>query len=392
MKKLVIALFLGLMGSIVSAQDGIQFFEGTWAEILAKAKSENRIIFMDAYTTWCGPCKFMSANIFPNEEVGKYYNEKFVNVKIDMEKGEGVALARLYNVRAYPTLLYINWKGEVVHRAVGGRQVEGFIDLGSVALDNTRNFRSVEQAYLSNPGDVNNLIAYATALKAGYDRSYTQLISTYLADKPMEILLSETGWQIISEFVEDPDSREFEYFLMMRQSFEKMVGKEEVDIKLAGVTETMIGQAVRKNTREAIDEVQKRIRQIHPNDPSYYLAVSEVQFARRNSDWPKYATEALKLIKPGMDTRLLNNYAWDFYQHIDNQAQLQAMTKHVAAALKTSDEYALRDTYAALLFKTKNHKAALKEARAAIETAKKEGVPFEETLELIEEIEKAGRK
>jgi thioredoxin-related protein len=392
MKRLVIALVLGLMGSIVSAQDGIQFFEGTWAETLAKAKSENKLIFMDAYAVWCGPCKQMAANVFPQKEVGAFYNSHFIPVKIDMEKGEGLALAKLYNVRAYPNLLYINWKGEVVHRAVGGRQSEPFIELGKIAMDDSRNFRSVEQAYLRNPDEVTKMIGYAAALKEGYDRSYIQVVSKYLEGKPMEILLSETGWKIIAEFVEDPDSPEFEYLLLKRDSFSKLAGQEAVDRKISEVVELMISQAVRKNTREAIDGVKQKIRSIYPQDPSYYLALTEVQYARRNSDWPTYSTEVLKIIRPDMSTRLLNNYAWDFYQHIDNQAQLQAMTKHVAAALKRADEYALHDTYAALLFKTKNHKAALKEAKAAIELAKKEGIPFEETLELIEEIERAVRK
>jgi len=392
MKRLVIALVLGVAGCMVSAQDGIQFFEGTWAETLAKAKSENRLIFMDAYAVWCGPCKQMSAKVFPEKMVGDFYNSNFIPVKIDMEKGEGLALAKLYNVRAYPTLLYINWNGEVVHRAVGGRQAEPFIELGKVAMDDTRNFRSVEQAYLRNPDDVTTMIAYATALKDGYDRSYTQVVSKYLEGKPKELLLSETGWNIIAEFAEDPDSPEFQYLLLKRDSFSKLVGQEEVDLKISEVTELMINQAVRKNTREAVDGVKQKIRTIYPQDPSYYLALTEVQYARRNSDWPTYATEVLKIIRPDISSRLLNNYAWDFYQHVDNQTQLQAMTKHVAAALKISDEYALHDTYAALLFKTKNHKAALKEARAAIELAKKEGAPYDETLELIEEIEKAVKK
>ncbi len=48
------------------AQQGMKFEHGiTWKEIQAKAKAENKYIFMDAFTTWCGPCKYMAANIFP---------------------------------------------------------------------------------------------------------------------------------------------------------------------------------------------------------------------------------------------------------------------------------------------------------------------------------------
>lgn len=111
-------------------QPGIKFFEGTWDEALQLAKKENKLIFLDVYATWCGPCKRLSAQTFPDPEVGKYYNERFINVKVDGEKGEGLTLRQRYGVRGYPTLLFINHKGEVVHKTAGFRDPQRFIDLG----------------------------------------------------------------------------------------------------------------------------------------------------------------------------------------------------------------------------------------------------------------------
>lgn len=98
---------------------GIQFETGTWAEILAKAKQQNKYVFVDAYTTWCGPCKWMDKNVFPTAEAGEYFNKNFVNAKIDMEKGEGLEIAKTYSVQAYPTYLYVDGDGNLVHRVVG---------------------------------------------------------------------------------------------------------------------------------------------------------------------------------------------------------------------------------------------------------------------------------
>jgi len=81
---LLFALFL--TGTMLSAQGGIEFSKGDWNEILAQAKNENKIVFVDAYTTWCGPCKMMSRDVFPNPRVGAFYNTNFVNAKIDMER------------------------------------------------------------------------------------------------------------------------------------------------------------------------------------------------------------------------------------------------------------------------------------------------------------------
>lgn len=63
MKKIVSALFLF---SVITAfaQEAIQFQELPFKDLIAKAKKENKIVFIDAFTSWCGPCKMMERNIF----------------------------------------------------------------------------------------------------------------------------------------------------------------------------------------------------------------------------------------------------------------------------------------------------------------------------------------
>ena len=108
MKKIVLAVFMAAMALSLSAQ--INFREGGFAEALEAAKSENKLVFMDCYTSWCGPCKLMASKEFVQEKAGEYFNPRFVSVKIDMEEGEGVELRKRYDVNAYPTLLVLNVK------------------------------------------------------------------------------------------------------------------------------------------------------------------------------------------------------------------------------------------------------------------------------------------
>lgn len=111
-------------------KDGIQFHNGTWEEALQLAKKENKLIFLDIYATWCGPCKKLKANTFSNSEVGTFYNQYFVNVAFDGEQGEGKMLMQKYALRSFPSLLFIDGNGKVVGQTAGYHSSNQFIELG----------------------------------------------------------------------------------------------------------------------------------------------------------------------------------------------------------------------------------------------------------------------
>lgn len=98
---------------------GTQFFKGTFAQALAKAKQENKKLMVDCYTLWCGPCRYMATNVFPNDTLGKFMNEHFVCMKLDMEHGEGPERNKTFNVKAYPTFIFFDADGKEMNRFEG---------------------------------------------------------------------------------------------------------------------------------------------------------------------------------------------------------------------------------------------------------------------------------
>ncbi len=115
--------------------EGMEFFTGTWDEALAQAKKENKLIFLDIYASWCAPCKMLKNNTFPDPKVGAYYNSKFINVTMDGEKGEGIKLARLMKLTAYPSLYILNSDGELIVHFAGYLKPDEFIEFGKAGLD-----------------------------------------------------------------------------------------------------------------------------------------------------------------------------------------------------------------------------------------------------------------
>lgn len=117
-----------------SSAKEINFENLTLREALTKAQNNNKLIYIDCYTSWCGPCQVMDKEVFTNKEVAIFFNANFINLKKDMEIGEGQIIRKGYNIKAFPTALFINSKGELMHVFVGGLNAENFISEGKKAI------------------------------------------------------------------------------------------------------------------------------------------------------------------------------------------------------------------------------------------------------------------
>ncbi|GAB7087844.1 thioredoxin family protein [Marinifilum fragile] len=197
MKKLLGVMLAVFMTSSIFAQ-GIEFEHGTFAEALAKAKKENKMVFMDCYTTWCGPCKMLAKNIFPQKEVGDYFNAHFVNVKMDMEKGEGIELQKKYGVKAYPTLLFMDANGKVLHTKVGGSDAAGLIEEAKIAGDPSRQIGALEKKYAKGNREPKFVAQYIKALYSAYKQDEMRAVGKdFITNCPKEKLANVDAFTVI---------------------------------------------------------------------------------------------------------------------------------------------------------------------------------------------------
>ena len=91
------------------------------------AKTAHKKIFVDAYATWCGPCKRLQKTTFKDAKAAAYYNKNFINFKIDVEKGEGINLAKEWKREGFPTLLILDENGKIIADHVGYVDGKGLI-------------------------------------------------------------------------------------------------------------------------------------------------------------------------------------------------------------------------------------------------------------------------
>lgn len=121
------------MKETLNEKKGIHFTEGKWKDISAMAKKSRKYIFVDAYTSWCGPCKLLKSKTFLENKAAVYFNDHFINYTLDMEKGEGTELAEQWNVTAYPTLLFFSPEGKLLLQRVGFVNGEALVAFGKEA-------------------------------------------------------------------------------------------------------------------------------------------------------------------------------------------------------------------------------------------------------------------
>lgn len=231
-----LVLFVIFSTNVFSQSYGINFYHVTWKEALDKARLENKLIFIDFYTQWCGPCLNMAETVFSLPIVGHYYNSTFINLKIDAENGEGVQLAKKFAVRSYPTYLFVDPNtGEAVHQSSSRQTAEQFIETGANAkIPEKRSFYLIDE-YNRGNRDRTLLINYIYYNNSVYQNkkvsdAFEQLMKGGAKLNEPDI------WKLFCDVVSGIDNPYIKEVSDNYQKFCAQYGKANVDAKLAKET------------------------------------------------------------------------------------------------------------------------------------------------------------
>jgi thioredoxin-related protein len=265
---LLISLLLLLAGPTLTGQ-GISFFEGTWEETLDEARRQDKLIFVDAYAVWCGPCKKMTREVFPRKEVGDFFNRFFVNVKLDMERGEGLKFRELYPVSAFPTLFFIDAGGELVYKAVGAKGPDQLIKLGQFALNKIDDSGDYARRFEEGDRDPEMVLRYISALnKSG--QSSLKVVNTYLNEQ--EDPGREENLRIIYEGTTEADSRVFDLLIRHRAKAEALFGADAVADRIEVAASATLVKAITFNMEALYTEAVEVVK-IHLPDRAKAFAI-----------------------------------------------------------------------------------------------------------------------
>ena len=280
-----IVLLIALVVAQNNYAQGIEFFHGTWAEALAKSKSEGKLIFVDAYAEWCGPCKRMAAQVFPDPKAGEYYNNNFVCMKIDMEKEENAEFASKFPVSAYPTLLFIDDKGALAAKQVGALDVTGLLDLGKKAVGKSDKSVDMQKKYEEGERDPQFLYGYVAALnRAG--KPSLKIVNDYLATQ--KDLTTPFNLGFIFEGATESDSRVFDLFIQHRAAITKMFTEQIITAKIEKACIATLRKAIEFKDESLLADAKAKMKANYPEKAAEFARDADVKYSAATQNSKNY--------------------------------------------------------------------------------------------------------
>jgi thiol-disulfide isomerase/thioredoxin len=372
MKRFIVLSVFALAGLPLSGQ-GMDFFHGTWEETLAEAQKRGVVIFVDAYTTWCGPCKRMAAQVFPLKEVGDFYNANFVNTKIDMESKAGTQFKRKYPVRSYPTFLFIAPDGEVVLQAIGAKPAEQFIALGEEALKKYDGSAKYQVLYDEGDKSYETVYNLVQALNKA-DKSSLRVANDYL--KTQDNLGTPDNLRLILEAFTQVDSKMYEYVLTYQKDIIKLVGEDAVNDRIRAAARKTASRATEYQSKALLGESITAMEKHLPKEADVFEMEASMQFAASVYDAETYFRHAKQYLRKTSDddaTRLhemAQTIIKQFGEH-DELLDLGEKAAKMAVDLKDIERYNV--TYATVVYLRGDKERAGKITEQAIERLTADG-------------------
>ena len=366
MRYLFLLLTSFILSGSISAQ-GIEFFHGTWDEALEKSKVEERPIFVDCYTTWCGPCKRMAKQVFTQPAVGEFYNDNYINVKIDMESKMGRKFGSKYPVQAYPTLYFIDAAGEVLHKIKGGQQAEGLLQMGKFVLGKVDYSADYAKQYEGGDRDPELILNYVKALNKS-NKSSSKVANEYL--RSQKDLNTEFNQNFIFEAVSEADSRIFDLMIENKASIVKVHGEKAVAETIEKACLKTAQKAIEFESEDLLVESQDKIKKYIPSKSREFIAVTNLDFHKNLGNTEAYRKCCKDYVKKqiGNDAKELNELAKSLMKSFafDEDARKDA-EKYAKKASDNEANINYYLTYASILDSNGKKSEAVKVAKKALD-------------------------
>lgn len=403
--KTLLCLFLLLPAATPRAQ-GVQFEEKlSWPKLLAKAKAEDKFIFVDCFTTWCGPCRAMRAMLLTQPAAANYFDNKFICVSVQLDTtssddrrvrswyADAHALQQQYNIFAFPTFLVFAPDGQPLHRIVGGsRDMQDFITRVDESFDTTKQYYTRLREFQNGRRDKKFLMLLVnTAAKVHDQKNYNTLFQAYLGEQgnlfaygPLEYIFQHTRSS------QDPG---FPILLEQGAQVDSVMGPGMAEAHvIRALANDYVSRFLRSPDEPDWHLIQGLVSTQYPDQADEVVAYGKIMYFEGKQQWPAFQKAVDAYIARYGDHAIpetLSNYALSVFRYCpDEKCNLEALAWS-KRAIDTTPAPWFMQTYAKMLYKMGNKDEALVWIQKALDVA---GVnakhQYQETLDKMQRGEK----
>lgn len=327
MKKFISGLFL-FSAVAAFSQEAIQFQDLPFQDLIAKAKKEKKIVFIDAYASWCGPCKMMERNVFTQKSVGDYYNSNFINAHFDMEKGEGRDIASKYGVRSYPTYLFLNGDGELVSQNYGYMEAGMFLTMAQDVNSPNNKKGSLKDRFAAGEKDPEFLINIMK-LNSSSDFNFAKAASErYFENRKKTEELTKEDVGLLLFFLKSTEDKNYKTFTDRKAEIIKFLPEEtykEFDnqIRLGSIVEQSIDHKNKKINDAYFMKTAEPL--VGKHDAEIKLNQTKLSYYEQNANFPEYEKAALEYYRntEAFEPNELLKAAWIFSEQVKTPSSLK---------------------------------------------------------------------
>lgn len=372
MKKIFVGVALVFIAFGIQAQ-GIEFYHGKWSEALEKAKKEEKLIFVDAFAKWCGPCKRMAAETFTQPKVGEFFNKHFICMKMDMEEEANMDFIEKYPVGSYPTLMFIDEKGKIVKKIVGGQDVNGLLAFGKSGLAGLDNSAEYEKKYKEGDQSPELVYNYIRALnRAG--KPSLKITNEYLI-KQKNLGTTET-LPIIFEGAVECDAKVFDYLIENKTKVISLYGEKAFNERVKLACENTTDKAVKFKNPDLHDEAKNKAKKNLSSAESDAFALdADLKYYLGTKNVKKYLKACSNCVRDDIknDPAKLHDLVMEMTRNFaDEKDVLKSAEKFAKRAAEEGKQANYYFSYAQILLKNKKKDDAKKAATKAIEISKEQ--------------------
>lgn len=309
MKRITFSLLSFMVAVAMMAQGMVFEPEGTTLEqASAKAKAENKLIFLDCFTSWCGPCKKMARDVFPQEQVGAYMNPRFVNIKIDMESEYGAPLAKKLQIQAFPTFVIFNADAKEIGRFLGGSAAEEFLkNVEEKSKDNSSS--DLQQRWQQGDRDPQFLMQYLASLNASYKADEANAVAEAILEGKEETFAADSALcMIFMRNITNPFAKSFIYTAKNPAALKAKIGEMPVDMKIQNVLANYPRQIIIEHDGTAdldqakFDQFVALLSEMNLPNADHYRLNTLIALADKQKDYESY----IKYIKEYLENKNLD--------------------------------------------------------------------------------------